>query len=226
MIKQLDNGQWQVQSEKGKNLGTYDTEDQAKVRLKAVEMFKHMDRFDRKRRINEEITIEPFDEEKKDEINLSVDPLQYGFVTDPKEVFTNSKTDAWKNLNVKQYLILNNGEMIGSFATSIDPDNFEDYSLINFLIDKKYQGQGLGSKSIRKVIEFMRAEKPGKNLTLKVVPENILAKTLYEKNGFRFNGEDYGFTPPRLKFIYSSNIQESIKDGNKLFMPLINKMKG
>lgn len=32
---------WQVQSHKGKNLGTYDTEEEAKKRLKQVEFFKH-----------------------------------------------------------------------------------------------------------------------------------------------------------------------------------------
>lgn len=33
---------WQVQSENGKNLGTYDTKEEAKKRLQQVEMFKHM----------------------------------------------------------------------------------------------------------------------------------------------------------------------------------------
>lgn len=36
--------EYQVQSEKGKNLGTYDTKEEAKDRLKEVEMFKHMDK--------------------------------------------------------------------------------------------------------------------------------------------------------------------------------------
>ena len=40
---------WQVQSKKGKNLGTYDTKKEAEKRLKDVEMFKHM---------NEALTIE------------------------------------------------------------------------------------------------------------------------------------------------------------------------
>lgn len=40
-IVKKDN-KYQVQSEKGKNLGTYDTKEQAEKRLKQVEMFKHM----------------------------------------------------------------------------------------------------------------------------------------------------------------------------------------
>jgi len=33
---------WQVQSEKGRNMGTYDTKEEAEKRLKQVEYFKHM----------------------------------------------------------------------------------------------------------------------------------------------------------------------------------------
>ena len=42
-IVKKDN-KYQVQSEKGKNLGTYDTKSEAEKRLKQVEMFKHMDK--------------------------------------------------------------------------------------------------------------------------------------------------------------------------------------
>lgn len=42
-IKKLPNGKYQVQSEKGKNLGTYKSKDSAKKRLRAVEYFKHFD---------------------------------------------------------------------------------------------------------------------------------------------------------------------------------------
>lgn len=40
-IVKKDN-KYQVQSEKGRNLGTYDTKEKAEKRLKQVEMFKHM----------------------------------------------------------------------------------------------------------------------------------------------------------------------------------------
>ncbi|MBQ6627967.1 MAG: leucine-rich repeat domain-containing protein [Methanobrevibacter sp.] len=38
--------QWQVQSEKGKNMGTYDTKEEAEKRLKQVEYFKHINEDD------------------------------------------------------------------------------------------------------------------------------------------------------------------------------------
>ena len=40
-IVKLD-GKYQVQSEKGRNMGTYDTKEEAEKRLKQIEMFKHM----------------------------------------------------------------------------------------------------------------------------------------------------------------------------------------
>lgn len=42
-IKKLPNGKYQVQSEKGKNMGTYKSKDSARKRLRAVEYFKHFD---------------------------------------------------------------------------------------------------------------------------------------------------------------------------------------
>ena len=41
-IVRLSNGDWQVQSEKGRNMGTYDTKKEAEKRLGQVEYFKHM----------------------------------------------------------------------------------------------------------------------------------------------------------------------------------------
>lgn len=40
-IRKLPNGKWRVFSEKGKNLGTYPSEVQAKKRLRQIEFFKH-----------------------------------------------------------------------------------------------------------------------------------------------------------------------------------------
>ncbi len=43
VIKKLPSGKYRVLSEKGKNLGTYDSKEKAKKRLKQVEYFKHLD---------------------------------------------------------------------------------------------------------------------------------------------------------------------------------------
>lgn len=48
-IKKLPGKQkWRVLSEKGRNMGTFDSEEEAKKRLKQVEYFKHLDKKKRK----------------------------------------------------------------------------------------------------------------------------------------------------------------------------------
>lgn len=56
-IVHLNNGDWQVQSEKGRNMGTYTTKKEAEKRLSQVEYFKH---------INEEVDDEFFDNSLKE----------------------------------------------------------------------------------------------------------------------------------------------------------------
>ncbi len=41
VIVRLPNGKWRVKSHKGKNLGTYDSKEDAQKRLKQIEFFKH-----------------------------------------------------------------------------------------------------------------------------------------------------------------------------------------
>jgi len=43
-IKEMPNGKYRVLSEKGRNLGTYDSKEKAKKRLRQVEYFKHLDK--------------------------------------------------------------------------------------------------------------------------------------------------------------------------------------
>jgi hypothetical protein len=40
-VKNIGHGKWRIFSKKGKNLGTYPTEKEAKTRLKQIEYFKH-----------------------------------------------------------------------------------------------------------------------------------------------------------------------------------------
>ena len=47
-IRKLPNGKYRVLSEKGKNLGTYNSRDAAKKRLKQIEYFKHVNKADDK----------------------------------------------------------------------------------------------------------------------------------------------------------------------------------
>ena len=57
------------------------------------------------------------------------------------------------------------------------------------LIDGRQQGRGLGDAAFAAVFRRIRAEFPGRDIYLSVYEENQLAMHMYEKYGFRRNGE-------------------------------------
>lgn len=70
----------------------------------------------------------------------------------------------------------------------------ENYSLWRLMIDKKYQGRGLGKQTLEAVISLIRTFPFGeaKKVWLSYEPENIRARTIYRKYGFSENGEMCG----------------------------------
>ena len=70
----------------------------------------------------------------------------------------------------------------------------ENYCLWRLMIDKKYQGQGLGKQTIDAAIALIRTFPFGKanKVWLSYEPENARAKAIYQKYGFAENGEMCG----------------------------------
>ena len=70
----------------------------------------------------------------------------------------------------------------------------ENYSLWRLMIDKKYQGQGLGKQTIDAVIALIRTFSFGeaKKVWLSYEPENARARDIYRRYGFAENGEMCG----------------------------------
>ena len=70
----------------------------------------------------------------------------------------------------------------------------ENYCLWRLMIDKKYQGQGLGKQTIDAAMALIRTFPFGeaKKVWLSYEPENIRARTIYRKYGFVENGEMCG----------------------------------
>src|SRR5690625_1342138 len=58
-----------------------------------------------------------------------------------------------------------------------------------FLIDQKYQGQGLGKHFFRKMLDYLVARFDSKYIYLSVYEENQAAIQLYESFGFEFTDE-------------------------------------
>ncbi len=69
-----------------------------------------------------------------------------------------------------------------------------NYCLWRFMIDRRYQGRGLGKEAMRACIDYLRTRPlgPGDNVWLSYEPENTVARGLYHKFGFVENGEMCG----------------------------------
>ena len=70
----------------------------------------------------------------------------------------------------------------------------ENYSLWRLMLDRKYQGQGLGKQTIDAVMDLIRTFPFGeaKKVWLSYEPENTRARDIYQKYGFAENGEMCG----------------------------------
>lgn len=70
----------------------------------------------------------------------------------------------------------------------------ENYCLWRLMIDKRYQGQGLGKQTIDAAIALIRTFPFGKanKVWLSYEPENDHARIIYQKYGFVENGEMCG----------------------------------
>ena len=67
----------------------------------------------------------------------------------------------------------------------------ENYSLWRLMLDKKYQGQGLGKQTMDAVMALIRTFPFGKakKVWISYEPENAHAREIYRKYGFVENGE-------------------------------------
>lgn len=62
------------------------------------------------------------------------------------------------------------------------------YTLWKFMIDRRWQGRGIGEASLRLGIAYLKEQLGATEIYTGVVPENRAAVRLYEKLGFRETG--------------------------------------
>lgn len=61
--------------------------------------------------------------------------------------------------------------------------------LDRFMIDERYQGKGYGVNALKLLISKLYDEYECNEIFLSIYEENVVAIKIYEKLGFRFNGE-------------------------------------
>jgi diamine N-acetyltransferase len=63
------------------------------------------------------------------------------------------------------------------------------HSIVRFMIDHRFQGQGLGRRALASAVDWVAAEKQAERVRLTVVPGNTAALGLYRSAGFVETGE-------------------------------------
>ncbi len=122
----------------------------------------------------------------------------------PKWMYKNYPSEDWVRQMTaagEQYLCTEGEQLIGAFVLNDDPQgNYKkgnwsielpegSYMVLHALaIAPELQGRGLGAEVVRFCVEKARAD-GYKALRLDIVPGNLPARKLYERNGFRYVGD-------------------------------------
>lgn len=135
-------------------------------------------------------------------IKLSVNNNQLNFVATNTEGILEAYTTITSGGVALPFGIYNGDTLIGfvmfGYGSSGDDDEptiaSGNYCIWRFMIDKTYQGQGLGKKALEASIEYLRSEPCGRATYcwLSYEPDNVGAKALYNSMGFFENGEMCG----------------------------------
>lgn len=78
------------------------------------------------------------------------------------------------------YVAIVDEKLVGYIGSSI---LYEDSEILNFVVDEKYQRQGIGQLLLNQVLRKC-AEKRADKITLEVKVTNIKGQNFYQKNGF------------------------------------------
>jgi len=115
---------------------------------------------------------------------LSVHAHQLKEVSTVSEALILVKRSTSKNPNVPVGVFLDE-KLVGFLLLLCDTLSNSNFWISRFFIDKQFQGQGLGFKTIPQIIALLRKTFPNADrLNLCVNPSNTPARKLYKKCGF------------------------------------------
>lgn len=135
------------------------------------------------------LKIEKVSEENyKSILNLQVNEKQKGFIETVQECLDEaSENSSWRPVGIYDENTLIGFSMYGLLHE-------KEYKgprvwLDRIFIDKRYQGKGYGKASVEILLKRLYEEYGEPMIYLSVYDDNEVAIKLYEKLGFRFNGE-------------------------------------
>ncbi|MDN3018883.1 GNAT family N-acetyltransferase [Paenibacillus sp. BSR1-1] len=128
------------------------------------------------------LSLKPIDKKNWEEaIQLSVKEEQQSFMA--SNLYSIAEVQFLDNFYAKGIYLDN--QIIGFTMFGIDPDD-DNYWIYRLMIDKEFQGKGLGVKSILLVInEIKRMNRANRSsIMIGYHPENLAARFVYQKAGF------------------------------------------
>ncbi len=110
---------------------------------------------------------------------------QAGTADEPSETI-----EVAKNFKTaKPVAVYNREDLIGFLVyEALNPESNE-FLIWDFVVHQKYQRLGFGYAIMEKLITFLKSNFKVKRIELAIVPDNIAARNLYLKLGFRENGK-------------------------------------
>lgn len=104
------------------------------------------------------------------------------------------------NSNIEFLALYDNGEYVGNIVLNNQPRHFSTYLQI-YLSPESPKGLGLGTSFMKLGIEYLFQKKKFHRIWLHVREDNVAAKRLYEKLGFRKEGVERDSVFDESKFI-------------------------
>lgn len=132
-------------------------------------------------------------------IKLSVNEDQKSFVaTNTESILEAYTTITSGNVALPFGIYDDDDTLVGFVMFGYDGSDEDDpkiadgnYCIWRFMLDKSYQGKGLGRKALKTAVEYVKSRPCGdaEYCWLSYEKENVIAKSLYNSLGFLENGE-------------------------------------
>lgn len=134
-----------------------------------------------------------------DVVNLKVKSDQKEYVADNATSLLEAYATQNEGGKVETFAIYEKDNLVGFAMINFNVCNWKgapkvarnNYCLWRFMIDQKYQDQGLGGDALATLIKYIKTMSlgNGNKLYLSYVPSNVAAEQLYKAAGFVPNGE-------------------------------------
>ena len=139
------------------------------------------------------ITIRPVTEENLSGVlGIKILPEQEGYVLSPAVIISRAWANREKNAEV--HVICADEEIAGMALTYDVTEEPACHFLMEFIVDEKFQRQGVGCEAMGLIIEHIKSAPRFDMIELSVDRKNTAAIGLYEKCGFA----DSGYVDPEL----------------------------